>query len=44
VIVFAAPAFYHLPKTIDDLVDFVAARCLDQLGVENKLVPRWGQA
>ena len=43
VIVFAAPAFYHLPKTIDDLVDFVAGRCLDQLGVENRLVRRWGQ-
>jgi 4-hydroxy-3-polyprenylbenzoate decarboxylase len=43
VIVFAAPAFYHVPKTIDDLVDFVAGRCLDQLGVENRLVRRWGQ-
>jgi 4-hydroxy-3-polyprenylbenzoate decarboxylase len=42
-IVFAAPAFYHRPKTIDDLVDFVAGRCLDQLGVENRLVRRWGQ-
>jgi flavin prenyltransferase len=43
VIVFAAPAFYHRPRTIDDLVDFVAGRCLDQLGVENRLVRRWGQ-
>ena len=42
-IVFAAPAFYNLPKTIGDLVDFVVARCLDQLGVENRLVRRWGQ-
>jgi 3-polyprenyl-4-hydroxybenzoate decarboxylase len=25
-------------------VDFVVARCLDQLGLENALVPRWGSA
>jgi 4-hydroxy-3-polyprenylbenzoate decarboxylase len=42
VILFLAPGFYHAPKTIDDLVDFVVARCLDQLGVENALVARWG--
>jgi 4-hydroxy-3-polyprenylbenzoate decarboxylase len=42
VILFLAPGFYHAPKSIDDLVDFVVARCLDQLGVENTLVPRWG--
>ena len=42
VILFAAPGFYHGPETIDDLVDFVVARCLDQLGVENELVRRWG--
>ncbi len=42
VILFAAPGFYHRPETIDDLVDFVVARCLDQLGVENDLVARWG--
>jgi 4-hydroxy-3-polyprenylbenzoate decarboxylase len=39
----AAPGFYHRPKSIDDLVDFVVARILDQLGVEQKLVPRWGE-
>jgi 4-hydroxy-3-polyprenylbenzoate decarboxylase len=43
VILFAAPGFYHGPESIGDLVDFVVARCLDQLGVENTLVPRWGQ-
>ena len=43
VILFLAPGFYHAPKTIDDLVDFVVARCLDQLGVEHALAPRWGQ-
>jgi flavin prenyltransferase len=42
VILFLAPGFYHAPKTIDDLVDFVVARCLDQLGIENALAPRWG--
>ena len=31
-ILFAAPGFYHGAETIDDLVDFVVARCLDQLG------------
>jgi 4-hydroxy-3-polyprenylbenzoate decarboxylase len=38
----AAPGFYHRPTTIDQLVDFIVARVLDQLGVENSLVPRWG--
>jgi 4-hydroxy-3-polyprenylbenzoate decarboxylase len=42
-IVFAAPGFYHAPQTVGDLVDFVVARCLDQLGIENKLMTRWGQ-
>ena len=41
VILFAAPGFYHEPRTVDDLVGFVVARCLDQLGVENA-VPRAG--
>jgi 4-hydroxy-3-polyprenylbenzoate decarboxylase len=43
VILFAAPGFYHGPESIDDLVNFVVARCLDQLGIENKLARRWGQ-
>lgn len=41
-IVFAAPGFYHGAETIDDLVDFVVGRVLDQLGLEHKLVKRWG--
>ncbi len=41
-ILFLAPGFYHGAKTVDDLVDFVVARALDQLGLENTLVPRWG--
>jgi 4-hydroxy-3-polyprenylbenzoate decarboxylase len=44
VILFAAPGFYHGAETVDDLVDFVVGRCLDQLGVENTLVARWGQS
>jgi 4-hydroxy-3-polyprenylbenzoate decarboxylase len=42
-ILFAAPGFYQAPETVDDLVDFVVARCLDQLGIEQALVARWGQ-
>jgi 4-hydroxy-3-polyprenylbenzoate decarboxylase len=37
----AAPGFYHQPQQISDLVDFVVARMLDQLGVEQTLVKRW---
>jgi 4-hydroxy-3-polyprenylbenzoate decarboxylase len=43
VILFAAPGFYHRPQSIDDLVDFVVARCLDQLGLDNTLAKRWGE-
>ena len=42
-ILFLAPGFYHSPKTIGDLVDFVVARALDQLGIENALSGRWGE-
>jgi 4-hydroxy-3-polyprenylbenzoate decarboxylase len=41
VIMPAAPGFYHRPKEITELVDFVVARMLDHLGVEQKLVKRW---
>lgn len=37
------PGFYHGPERIDDLVDFVVARILDQLGVAQELIPRWGE-
>jgi 4-hydroxy-3-polyprenylbenzoate decarboxylase len=39
----ASPGFYNKPTTIDQLVDFVVARVLDHLGVENALAPRWGE-
>ena len=44
VILFGAPGFYHGPETIDDLVDFLVARCLDQIGIDNALVSRWGES
>ncbi|MGI8498320.1 MAG: UbiX family flavin prenyltransferase [Gemmatimonadaceae bacterium] len=37
----AAPGFYHRPRQIEDLVDFVVARLLDQFGVEHQLGQRW---
>ena len=40
----AMPAFYTLPETLDDIVDFVAGKVLDLLGVEHDLLRRWGQA
>jgi flavin prenyltransferase len=43
VILFAAPGFYNAPESIDDLIEFVVGRCLDQLGIENALTRRWGQ-
>ncbi|ERE10034.1 MULTISPECIES: flavin prenyltransferase UbiX [Chromobacteriaceae] len=38
-----APGFYTHPKSVDDMVDFVVSRILDQLGVEQTLTPRWGE-
>ena len=38
------PGFYHLPKSVDDIVDFVVAKILDQLGVEHQLVEKWGSS
>ena len=37
-IVPAAPGFYHKPKSIDDLVDFMVGRILQQLGIEQTLI------
>ena len=38
----AMPGWYHRPRRLRDLIDFVVARICDQLGVQNALVPRWG--
>jgi len=43
VVLMAAPGFYNAPESIDDLIEFVVARCLDQLEIENRLTKRWGQ-
>ncbi|NEZ57531.1 UbiX family flavin prenyltransferase, partial [Adonisia turfae] len=40
-IVPAIPAWYHQPQTIDDLVDFVVARALDQLDIDCVQLNRW---
>ncbi|MGC8635875.1 MAG: UbiX family flavin prenyltransferase [Thermoprotei archaeon] len=37
----ASPGFYSKPKTIDDLVNFVAGRALSLLGIENDLYKEW---
>jgi len=39
----ASPGFYMQPQTINELIDFIVARILDQLGVEQELMPRWGE-
>ena len=37
----AMPGFYHRPRTVADLVDFVVGKILDRLGIEHTLVRRW---
>lgn len=37
----AAPGFYHKPKTISDMIDFVVGRVLDQFGFDHSLFKRW---
>lgn len=41
VILPANPGFYHKPQTIEDLVDHIVARILQQLGIDQRLVPEW---
>jgi len=38
----ASPGFYNRPETVEDMIDFVVARILNQLGIEQTLMPRWG--
>ena len=40
----AMPGWYHGVQSLQDLVDFVVARILDQLGVEHRLMQRWQEA
>ena len=39
----AMPGFYNLPRSVDDLVDFMVAKALDHLGVPHRLMARWGE-
>lgn len=42
VVMSASPGFYHKPKKIEDLVNHVAGKVLDAIGLEHKLFKRWG--
>jgi 4-hydroxy-3-polyprenylbenzoate decarboxylase len=37
----AMPAFYHKPKRIEDLVDFIVGKVFDQFGLQHSLFKRW---
>lgn len=39
----AMPGWYHRPRSLEDLVDFVVGRICDQLGIEQDLTRRWGE-
>ena len=39
-----SPGFYHQPRSITDLIDFVVARILDHLHIDHQLMLRWGEA
>ncbi|MCG2575901.1 UbiX family flavin prenyltransferase [Dechloromonas sp. XY25] len=39
-----SPGFYQHPQSVQDIVDFVVARVLDQVGVPHTLMQRWGEA
>lgn len=39
----AMPAFYHHPKSVEDMVNFMVGKVLDQLGIEHSLFIRWGE-
>lgn len=42
VILPANPGFYHRPKSVAEIVDFIVARILDQLGIRHTLIAPWG--
>lgn len=38
----AMPGFYNRPKNVDDLINHVVGKCLDQFNIEHDLFKRWG--
>lgn len=40
----AAPGFYHKPQKIEDMIDFMVARILNHLNIEQTLIPAWGRS
>ena len=42
VVVPASPGFYHRPTRVDELIDFVVQRILDQVDLDLEIAPRWG--
>ena len=44
VILPANPGFYHRPQSVQDIVDFIVARVMDQVGVPHTLMARWGDS
>jgi 4-hydroxy-3-polyprenylbenzoate decarboxylase len=43
VVIPASPGFYNRPESVEDMIDFVVARILNQLDIEQALLPRWGE-
>ncbi|MDK2777105.1 MAG: UbiX family flavin prenyltransferase [Pseudomonadota bacterium] len=43
VILPASPGFYHQPQSVQELIDFIVARILNQLGIDQSLIPAWGK-
>ncbi|HET7148364.1 MAG TPA: UbiX family flavin prenyltransferase [Candidatus Nitrosopolaris sp.] len=39
----AMPGFYHRPKSMDDLIDHIVGKILDQFGIEHNIFTRWGE-
>ena len=43
VIMPANPGFYHQPETLDDIINFMVARILEHIGLEQTILPEWGK-
>lgn len=39
----AMPGFYHRPKTLEEIIDMLVMKVLDQMGIDNEFVARWGK-